>query len=372
MPARNAAHGLLGRALSRCRDERATGVLHVQGSPGGAFHLLDGAVVAVESPGAPGVGTLLVRSGRIDADEWNAAHDAAATGLLPGAAIAAGGRLGTAEFQVLHMMAVQDAVFAVLAGRLDNCAFDPDAPGARPAALPQGLAPGVEPEELLVEAGRRLAALASLPRRVSPDRDRVTAVGPPAWADEPLAPVRREILGCANGRRSPRDIAFLIGRGVYTITVEVARMCAEGLVETVPAPLAPAQPPPVADSAAPVADPAPPPPSRSPRPPRSRRDPPRRALPSLPGRTSRTRARTRTRRNGSRGRPPARPRPPRACPAANRAPAVFARHSTPAARNRAGKDFSGREDGAGPIPRDRNPRGPTQHRPKGIQGGARA
>ncbi|WP_406270424.1 MarR family transcriptional regulator [Actinacidiphila glaucinigra] len=256
MPARNAAHGLLGRALSRCRDERATGVLHVQGSPGGAFHLLDGAVVAVESPGAPGVGTLLVRSGRIDADEWNAAHDAAATGLLPGAAIAAGGRLGTAEFQVLHMMAVQDAVFAVLAGRLDNCAFDPDAPGARPAALPQGLAPGVEPEELLVEAGRRLAALASLPRRVSPDRDRVTAVGPPAWADEPLAPVRRAILGCANGRRSPRDIAFLIGRGVYTITVEVARMCAEGLVETVPAP----QSPPVADPAAPVADPAPPPP----------------------------------------------------------------------------------------------------------------
>lgn len=260
VPARNAAHGLLGRALSRCRDERATGVLHVQGSPGGAFHLLDGAVVAVESPGAPGVGTLLVRSGRIDADEWNAAHDAAATGLLPGAAIAAGGRLGTAEFQVLHMMAVQDAVFAVLAGRLDNCAFDPDAPGARPAALPQGLAPGVEPEELLVEAGRRLAALASLPRRVSPDRDRVTAVGPPAWADEPLAPVRREILGCANGRRSPRDIAFLIGRGVYTITVEVARMCAEGLVETVPAPPAPAQPPPVAEPSAPVADPAPPPP----------------------------------------------------------------------------------------------------------------
>ncbi|SNS11936.1 hypothetical protein SAMN05216252_103219 [Actinacidiphila glaucinigra] len=249
VPARNAAHGLLGRALSRCRDERATGVLHVQGSPGGAFHLLDGAVVAVESPGAPGVGTLLVRSGRIDADEWNAAHDAAGTGLLPGAAIAAGGRLGTAEFQVLHMMAVQDAVFAVLAGRLDNCAFDP----AAPAALPPGLAPGVEPEELLVEAGRRLAALASLPRRVSPDRDRVTAVGPPAWADEPLAPVRREILGCANGRRSPRDIAFLIGRGVYTITVEVARMCAEGLVETVPAPPAHPLPPP-------VADPAPPPP----------------------------------------------------------------------------------------------------------------
>ncbi|WP_431965321.1 MarR family transcriptional regulator [Actinacidiphila sp. bgisy160] len=256
VPARNAAHGLLGRALSRCRDQRATGVLRVQGSPGGAFHLLDGAVVAVESPGAPGVGTLLVRSGRIDADEWNAAHDAAGTRLWPGAAIAAaGGRLGTAEFQVLHTMAVQDAVFAVLAGRLDSCDFDPDTTGAPPAALPPGLAPGAEPEELLVEAGRRLAALAALPCPVAPDRDRVTAVGPPAWADEPLTPVRREILGCANGRRSPRDIAFLIGRGVYTITVEVARMCAEGLVEAVPAPVPQPLPPPAPPSAPPPPDP---------------------------------------------------------------------------------------------------------------------
>lgn len=255
VPARNAAHGLLGRALSRCRDERVTGVLRVQGSPGGAFHLLDGAVVAVESPGAPGVGTLLVRSGRIDADEWNAAHDAAGTGLWPGAPIAAGGRLGTAEFQVLHMMAVQDAVFAVLAGRLDDCAFDPAPPGAPRTVPPPGLGNGVEPEELLVEAGRRLTALASLARSVSPDRDRVAAVGPPAWADEPLAPVRREILGCANGRRSPRDIAFLIGRGVYTITVEVARMCAEGLVETVPAPPAHPLPPPA--PAPPLPDPYP-------------------------------------------------------------------------------------------------------------------
>lgn len=246
VPARNAAHGLLGRALSRCRDERATGVLRVQGSPGGAFHLLDGAVVAVESPGAPGVGTLLVRSGRIDADEWIAAHEAAGSGLWPGAAIAGGGRLGTAEFQVLHMMAVQDAVFAVLAGRMDNCAFDLAPSDGSRGPLPPGVGPGVGPEELLVEAGRRLGALAALTYPVSPDRDRVVAVGPPAWADEPLAPVRREILGCANGRRSPRDIAFLIGRGVYTITVEVSRMCAEGLVETVPAAAAYPAPPPAA------------------------------------------------------------------------------------------------------------------------------
>ncbi|MFF3560649.1 MarR family transcriptional regulator [Streptomyces sp. NPDC002574] len=254
VPTRNAAHDLLGRALARCRDERASGVLRVQGSPGGAFHLLDGAVVAVESPGSPGVGTLLLRSGRIDEAEWGAAHDAAATGAWPGVAFAGAGRLGNAEFQVIHMMAAQDAVFAVLAGRLENCVLDPARPDDPVPALAPAVGRGVEPEELLVEAGRRIAALASLPRPVSPDRDRVVAlVGP--GDEETLPATRRDILECANGRRSPRDIAFHLGRGVYTVTVEISRMLAEGLVETVSAPVAPSVPAP--RSAVPDPDPDP-------------------------------------------------------------------------------------------------------------------
>ncbi|MFJ4851426.1 MULTISPECIES: MarR family transcriptional regulator [unclassified Streptomyces] len=241
MPTRNAAHDLLGRALARCRDEGVSGVLRVQGSPGGAFHLLGGAVVAVESPGSPGVGTLLLRSGRIDEAEWGAAHDAAATGAWPGVAFAGAGRLGNAEFQVIHMMAAQDAVFAVLAGRLENCVLDPVRPEGPVPALVPAVGRGVEPEELLVEAGRRIAALAALPRQVSPDRDRVIAlVG--AGNDETLPAARRDILEYANGRRSPRDIAFQLGRGVWTVTVEVSRMLAEGLVETVSAPVPPAVP----------------------------------------------------------------------------------------------------------------------------------
>ncbi|MFK0222901.1 hypothetical protein ACIQWN_32525 [Streptomyces vinaceus] len=65
--------------------------------------------------------------------------------------------------------------------------------------------------------------------------------------------VRREILLRANGNRSVRDIAFLLGRSLYAVTVEVARLTGEGLLETVrPAQLAdprggpsgPASPPP--------------------------------------------------------------------------------------------------------------------------------
>lgn len=258
VPTRNAAHDLLGRALARCRDEGVSGVLRVQGSPGGAFHLLGGAVVAVESPGSPGVGTLLLRSGRIDEAEWGAAHDAAATGAWPGVAFAGAGRLGNAEFQVIHMMAAQDAVFAVLAGRLENCVLDPARPDDPVPALAPAVGRGVEPEELLVEAGRRIAALASLPHPVSPDRDRVIALVA-AGDEETLPAVRRDILECANGRRSPRDIAFQLGRGVYTVTVEVSRMRAEGLVETVSAPV-PASVPvprPFAPAPAPESAPAP-------------------------------------------------------------------------------------------------------------------
>lgn len=45
----------------------------VVGNPGALFHFRDGGVVAVTSPGAPGADTVLIRSGRIDAGEWDTA-----------------------------------------------------------------------------------------------------------------------------------------------------------------------------------------------------------------------------------------------------------------------------------------------------------
>ncbi|HEV8222157.1 MAG TPA: hypothetical protein VGQ05_17945 [Streptosporangiaceae bacterium] len=41
---------------------------------------------------------------------------------------------------------------------------------------------------------------------------------------------QQEILSLANGRRTPRDIAFAFGRGVYAMTLEVDRMRGAGLV----------------------------------------------------------------------------------------------------------------------------------------------
>ena len=43
-------------------------------------------------------------------------------------------------------------------------------------------------------------------------------------------PGQREILALANGRRTARDVAFALGRGVYAVTLEADRMRRAGLV----------------------------------------------------------------------------------------------------------------------------------------------
>ncbi|WP_236245073.1 MarR family transcriptional regulator [Streptomyces sp. CC210A] len=197
-----AGHGVLHLALAQCRAARTTAALRVEGRPGGTFHLRRGGVVAVETSGAPGVEALLLRSGRVRADEW-----AGAASGMPAAELVARGVVGAAELRVLSAMALQDAVFAVVAGR--PRAARPRRRRRRSSRRPRG-----GPLRLLDGAVRRLAALAALPHAVRPDRERVAATGPDlAAAAEGLPPHRREILFLADGRRTARDIAFVVGRG---------------------------------------------------------------------------------------------------------------------------------------------------------------
>jgi hypothetical protein len=46
--------GPLREALTVCAAAGMTGVLRVTGDPGGAIHIADGLVAAIETPGAPG------------------------------------------------------------------------------------------------------------------------------------------------------------------------------------------------------------------------------------------------------------------------------------------------------------------------------
>lgn len=224
-----AAFDILARELSRCRLGKSSGALHLIGSPGGVFHLRHGAVVGVDSPGAPGADALLLRSGRLSETEWTAALSAGAQARSYQAQPADGERLGPTAWKVLCLMAARDAAFATAAGTVQEYGL-----AGEPADVLMPLEPGIDPDSLLRETARRLDALAALPVRVSPHRERVAPVpGMGLRERSALVPVRQEILGHANGRRSARDIAFIAGRSVYPVTVEISRMLGEGLVEVV-------------------------------------------------------------------------------------------------------------------------------------------
>ncbi|MFE9093991.1 MarR family transcriptional regulator [Streptomyces sp. NPDC007264] len=199
-PARD-GYDLLSRAVTCYAREKGDGGLRVSGRPGGVVHVRDGLVVAVASPGAPGPGTLLLRSGRSGA--------------------------GAAALRVVRVMAMQDAVFAIVAGRVDGCMAIED-----PAEPADALAVGEMPTRLLHQAARRLAALDVLPHPVRPDRERPL---PAPEADlARLGAVQREVMLHADGRRTARDIAFATGSALYTVTVEMARLLGAGYLECVP------------------------------------------------------------------------------------------------------------------------------------------
>ncbi|MFD9127601.1 MarR family transcriptional regulator, partial [Kitasatospora sp. NPDC059571] len=198
------------------------GMLRVLGDPGGVFHLTCGRITAVDSPGAPDAATLLLRTGRVGEAEWAAACRVGAAGGSTGEDLVTRALVGAAELQLICTMAAMDGAFAVAVGRVDGCTLT-DAAAAPRLAPPAG----IDPEWLLHETERRLRALDSLRTPLSPFHDRLAA--------SPLASdARRELLRYVNGRRTARDIAFLLGRGVYAVTVEASRLLTEGLLVVAP------------------------------------------------------------------------------------------------------------------------------------------
>jgi hypothetical protein len=217
--------GPLREALVVAAVAGMSGALRVTGDPGGTIHLADGRVVGIETPGAPGPEVLLLRSSRVSEPAWDAAFAAAAAGGRMGAELTARKLVGSGELEALLWLAVADAMFVLAGGTVDEYRAEP---GPVDFGLP--LNPGVEVDWLLAETSRRLQVLASLPARH--DRDRVVAV---SGADRPgvrLGQGQDEILALADGRRTPRDLAFALGRGVYATLLQLARMHEAGLLVT--------------------------------------------------------------------------------------------------------------------------------------------
>src|SRR4051794_10503021 len=155
---------LLLNSLADCGREEYTGALRAAGSPGGTFHFRRGLVVAAESPGAPGPEALLLRSRRISGEQWAELVREAEGARWPAAELIRHGDTGAVQLRVVCMMALRDAVFAVVAGRVDACERDPGAEPLAPVPVGEG------PVRLLQDANRKLAALAALPHPVRPNR----------------------------------------------------------------------------------------------------------------------------------------------------------------------------------------------------------
>jgi hypothetical protein len=144
-------------------------------------------------------------------DAYYAALDAALVGR---------GVIGRAELGLLHTAAVFDGAFALALTTPDGWELAGPAPVAAAA--------GVEPDRLAEETARRLGVLARRFGTVGEfARTRIEAASP-----LPLRPGARyaAVLSVVNGRRTPRDIAFALGRGLYAVMADLARMDGLGLL----------------------------------------------------------------------------------------------------------------------------------------------
>ncbi len=216
---------MLREALLDCAADSLTGALRLTGEPGGAIYFANGAITAIDTPGAPGPEVILLRSGRVGEQSWAAAFAAGAAGGRMGAELHTRGLVGSGELEALLRVVLADGMFVLASGHTEACEVD-KAPTDH--LLP--LSPAADPRWLLSEAARRMRALKALPTPIEHDRDRMTPVPgllPPGGT---AGAAEDKILALANGRRTARDMAFVLGRGVFAVSLQLARMHEAGLV----------------------------------------------------------------------------------------------------------------------------------------------
>jgi hypothetical protein len=220
--------GLLREGLLACAASGLSGTLRITGLPGGTIHLADGLVTGIETPGAPSPEVILLRSRRVTEARWDSAFAAAATVNGPVSAQLTGRQIvGVGELEALLRIALADAMFVLASGDVEEYRAEP---GAADCALP--LHPGADGDWLLAEASRRIQIVAGLSFPATQDRGRIAAAPGAARPKSRLGDGQAEIMALANGRRTVRDMAFALGRGVYGTMLQLAQMYHAGLLVT--------------------------------------------------------------------------------------------------------------------------------------------
>ncbi|MGI8332645.1 hypothetical protein ACRYCC_22060 [Actinomadura scrupuli] len=212
---------ILVTALNRRGQERFSGTLSLAGDPGGTVTMRDGLVVAAATPAAPGPEALLLRSGRVTEADWSEAFAAAAPYGRLSAELVDRELLGAAGVEVVAQVALVDAIFAMALCGVHTCTAATAGSDDLAPLLP--VVPGMEIDRLIRETVRRLTTAVVWQGLGLTVRSRPHAIG--------TDPARREILERANGRRTARDLAFALGRGLYSVMTDLAALIEDGLVE---------------------------------------------------------------------------------------------------------------------------------------------
>jgi hypothetical protein len=201
--------------------------------------LRDGRISGVESPAAPSVDRLLTAAGLVPERVWETIPS------RPARALVEGGHVTAAAIELCALQALYDAAFFVLTTKRAELRFD------------QGI------EHWLGAEGTVMAD--QVCDHVAQQRGMLNEVHPSEATDlAPVVPVLRpgldrvlvsglqwEIVLHADGRRSPQDLAGLLGRSAFAVTLEVRRLAAAGLIVV---PAAVEEPAPVAVPAVPPAE----------------------------------------------------------------------------------------------------------------------
>ncbi|MFJ8111807.1 hypothetical protein [Streptomyces sp. NPDC096132] len=208
-------------------EERRNCTVTVSGTPGGTIHVRDGLVVAMETPGAPGVEAILLKSGRLTEEAWTSVRATDTTHEHLARELVARDLLGAGELEVVSLGSLFDAAFALSLNRLTDWEVGEPVP-----VLYAGT--GVPPERLVAETTRRFGMLAQEPAaiaRSARDRVRPTSAGGPEESAARLSPRHLELLSAVDGRRTPRDLAFTLGRGLFAVLLDLRHLLDLRLVE---------------------------------------------------------------------------------------------------------------------------------------------
>lgn len=202
----------------------ATGALRVEDPPGGAIFIVDGRLSYAECGLVSGVDKLLTASGRVPADVWRAAvASGRATGRV-GDTLIADGHISRNELALSALSALMDAAFFLLDAAV-TAQFEPD------AVNPLGAFCELEFAAVCTEVDRRRRLL----DEVWPDPAIDTAAVVPARRvrghQVSLTAAQWEIVANADRRRSPADLARVLGRETFVMLLEARRLVRSGLIE---------------------------------------------------------------------------------------------------------------------------------------------